>query len=360
MPLPRRSLAAAALVLVLAGGSLFWLRRPASPLGPELATPALALAYLEKVAPAQGKKLFFTPAALEFLPGDREALRKQAGEFDAAAQKPQAWRTLDRKERFDALLLTGSPAAFRPLLDHLRQSPDWTLVDLDPTSLIFRRSPATAWSPKDLEPLKAAFASRPKREQVLMRVQSADRLVAIGEPGPARELLDEAIKIDPSSSPAWTELACLHAAQGQWEKALETSERAVQCDKGYLPALAAKANALFAYGKFNEALALTRQLIEKEPGDGPNLYLHAKVTHAAHAYAEEIETLLKIISVAEARSMPTGTWRIFLAQAYGATGQAEPALAQFEAALKESTLSEKERAFAEKAIERIKSREPIL
>ncbi len=359
MKFPRLAVSAVVL-LAIAGGVFHICRRPAAPLSAELATPALAQAYLKSVMPDPGGKLFFTTPAVGFLPGSPEALQKQAVEFETAAQDPKAWRALDRKERFDALWLMGSPAGFRPLLDHLRPAADWKLTYIDPTSLVYRRSPATAWTPKDLEGLKATFASHSKAEQVTMRVQTAHRLAAIGELQAAKGLIDEAIALDAGSSPAWTELACWHAAQGQWDRALETSERALKNDKNYFPALAARANALFAHGKFNEALKLTRRLVADAPGDGPNLYLHAKVTHAAHAYTEEIETLLKIIGIAETRSMPTGTWRIFLAQAYGATGQAEPALEQFEAALKEPGLSAKERAFAEKAMERIRSREPIL
>ena len=254
----------------------------------------------------------------------------------------------------------GSPTGFRPLLDHLRQSADWRLTYLDPTSLIFRRVPAEEWSTKSLETLKNTFASHPKAEQVTMRVQTAHRLVAIGELATAKALLDEAIALDARSSPAWTELASLHATQGQWDKALETSQHAIKYGKSYAPALAAHANALFAHGKFNDALQLTRRLVAEAPNDGPTLYLHAKVTHAARAYKEEIETLRKIIETATTRSMPTGTWRIFLAQAYAATGEAELALEQFEEALKDSGLSAKEREFATKGMDRIRSREPIL
>jgi len=362
-----RLLALAAALSIAAGGAFVWLRRPELPLSVELATPSLALAQLgapasSSASPSSIGRLFYTRSAAAFLPAPAEAAarEKQVVEYETVLHDPKAWRALDRRERFEALLLTGSPAEFRPLLDHLRQAPDWKLTYVDATSFIFRRTPAVEWTPAALGTLKECFATHSRSEQVTMRVQTAHRLAAIGEYRPAKELLDEAEALDVRSTAVWTELASWHAAQGKWDESLEASEKAVKYGRNYPPALAAKANALFAHGKFNDALHLTRRLVEKAPEDGPTLYLHAKVTHAARAYAEEIETLQKIIAGAEARHMPTGTWRIFLAQAYGATGEAEPALEQFEKALKDPGLTERERSFAEKGIERIRSREPIL
>ncbi len=372
MRVPRFFLPALCILLLgAAGGAWVLHRRAAPPPGPELATPMLALAHLEHLGNL--KSLFYTPAATEFLQAHRrewgigdadpEALTRQ---FNAAAQDPKAWRALDRERRFDAVLLTGDPAGFRPLLDHLRKSPDWTLTLLDPTSFVFERAPVgTAWTAAEIEPLKALFKTHSTAEQVTMRVQVAHRLTAIGETGPAQALLAGALQLDPGSSPAWTETACNHAALGQWSLALETARRAVKADAHYLPALAAEANALLATGKFDEALAITRRLVVETPDDGENLVLHAKVTHAAHAYGEEIETLNKIISKAEDVSVAgsgnrlAGSWRIYLAQAYAADGQGEKSLDQFKTALKDPALTEQERAFAEKGIARLQSRTPI-
>lgn len=360
------AIAACLLLLGAIAGTFAWRRHHAAPPSPELATPMLAFAYLENQQLLRGKTLFFNAPAAGFLKTRWKALglagsgpEEPIARYEVTLHNPQAWRALDRKERFAAILLVGDPAEFRPLLEHLLQSPDWTLAYLDPTSLIFRRSPAPAWSVSDLAPLKERFKSHSRAEQVMMRVQSAHRLAAIEEISASKALLDEALRLDPQSGPAWTEVASQYAILGQWDRALDASEHAVKADKNYLPALAAKANALFAFGKFNDALALTRRLVVETPGDGQNLYLHAKVTHAAHAYTEEIEVLLKIIAISESNQMPTGSWRIYLAQAYAATGQGEPALAQFEAALKDPTLSDKERSFAEKGVNRLRNRTSV-
>ncbi len=357
---PRALFVSLALLLALAGAVavFFRFRRAEPPPSTELATPRLALDYL-KSFPPENKKLFFTGAASAFLPGSRELLAQRARENEACLWNPKAWRALDRRERFDALLLTGDPVGFRPLLEHLRQSTDWKLAWVDPTSLVFRRAPAPEWKPDDLKSLKAAFATHSRAEQGVMRVQTAHRLIAFAETAPAKALLDEATALNPRSGPAWAELASWYATQGRWDKALELSERALRYEKHYTPALTIRAEALFAYGKFDDALDLARHLLADAPSDGPTLYLHAKIAHAAHAYSEEIETLLKIVAMAESQKLPAGQWRLFLAQAYAATGQREAALEQFKAALKEPGITGREREFAEKGLERLQgSSEP--
>ena len=337
-------------ILILAIGAVFLFREPAP--SPELATPVIALRRLE---PLSGKSLYFTPVVTGLLKERRDA----ATEFEAVSQNPAAWRALDRRLRFSAVWLAGDPAAYRALLDHLRKSPDWTLSWLDHTGYIFEHSPARAWSRADLAGLLDVFQKHPVRERVAVRVQAAHRLMPVGENAAAKSLLDGAVALDKKSAPAWAELACLHASQGKWNDALAAADRALGLNKNYPPAAAAKANALYAFGKFNDALQLTRGLVEAAPQDGVNLALHARVAHAAHAFQEEIVALETIVRMSLAKALPVGTWRVFLAQAYAADGRATDALGQFEAAINEPGLPESERAFAEKGITRIKSRDPV-
>ncbi len=336
-------------------------RRATPPPSEELGTPRLAAEALGQT----GGVWFFTEAAAPWLEpqwaalglsGDPVALR---AEFANAVFDPKAWRQLDRKHRFTALLLVGDPATYRPLLDHLRQSPDWVLTHVDAQAITYRRAPSPAWSPTALEPLKARFANHPEAEQVTLRVQTAHRLLALEQRDTATALLEEALKIDPRSAPAWTGLALSNAAAGKWDRVLEQSQRALKEDKTYHPAQAVLAEAYFAHGKFNDALLLTRKLFERFPEDGATLRLHARIAHAANAHREEAQALEKIIALNEARRLPVGNWHIYLAQAYAASARPEDALATFETALKEPSLTEEERQFAEKAIERIRGRKPI-
>jgi len=352
------AIVAALLLLGLGGGAFWWWSRREVPLSPELATPKLVLEALREVAEGTPPvhSLFFTPAAIPFLkelPAAfvREKPEERAAAFASAAHHPGAWRALDRQYRFDVLWLMGDPAEYRPLLDHLRKSPDWVLTYLDPTSCLYRRRPATAWKAGALEEMKARFEPLPVRDRVLARVHLAQRLAALDEAEAARALLDEAIALDGDSCPAWTQLACHYGAVGRWDEALRASTRALEEDPDYPPALAAQANAFYAFGKFNEALRLTRRLVVATPEAGSALYLHARVTHAARAYTEEIEVLERIIAIAEANRLPAGSWYVYLGQAYAATGGGEAAVKAFRKALEDATLTRSEREFALKGLE---------
>ena len=360
-----RSLLFAIAILLIAMGGCYciWLiTRPPAPLSRELDTPKLSL---EQLAPSlHAKPLFFTLAAVPYL---KEHWQEWSGAFGsptplpeeiaaqctATLQFPRDWRALDRKWRFGALLLTGDPASFRPLLDHLRKSPDWTLTQLDPTSLVFERSPARAWATTNVAQLLAVFQTHSTQEQKLARILIAHRLMYLGEMPAAKTLLEEVLQGDPKSKEAWTELAGLHGMMSQWRESLAAAERALASDSRYRPAQLAQAHALYALERFDSALAVSRALYEQAPTDSSTLLLHAQVTHAAHAFVEEIDVLKKLIGLMQGVSQPVGSWQIYLGQAYASTGDKVMAEDQFKAALIDPGLSEAQRTFAQNALERL-------
>ena len=375
-----RPLSAAAVALLLIVGGIFWALKQSAPsaLSPPLTTPKLAL---EGLVPVRGKPLFFTPAAGSFLKehwgewgftGTDSTLASSEGtasptlSFDEAAREneavfdnPKAWRALDRKRRFAAVLLCGEPATFRALLEHLSQSADWVLTDADPTSIVFQRAPAVAWTAEKSGRVRSQFARSSPSEQSLAFAQLAHRLQALGFLTEAEGFLKEALAKDSKSATALAGMAGLCAARFQWQEALKWTETALRIDSAFTPALATKANALLATGRANDALEVTEQLLKRQTEDGALLALHARVAHQARAHGKEIEALVKIIATSEKRGLPTGGWRVYLAQAYAANAQAEAALEQFERALKEPDITDSQRGFARKGIERIKDRKPI-
>jgi len=358
------------ILITIGGGYWVWvLTRPPEPLSPELETPKIAM---EQIDPSRrAKPLFFTIAALPYM---KEHWAEWSGAFrlptplpeeiavpcDATLQSPSDWRALDRKWRFGALLLMGDPANFRPLLDYLRKSPDWTLTQIDPTSLVFERSPARAWTTANLPQLLAVFQTHSATEQKMARIWIAHRLMYLGEMPTARMLLDEVIKMDGQFPQGWTELAQLHGMQGKWEEALSAAERALSFDNHFRPAQMVQAHALYALGKFNRALDITRELYQAAPADLPTLLLHAKASHEAHAFVEEIDVLQRMIALLQGNSQPVGAWQIYLGQAYAATGYNTLAVDQFKTALQDINLSETQRAFVQKALERLESKGDLL
>jgi len=80
--------------------------------------------------------------------------------------------------KFDALLLVGDPSEYKPLLDHLVETKDWTLRYVDHTSMVFRRDSGKAWEIADFAPVRARFAKGRERDLAEVLAQTAIRLLA--------------------------------------------------------------------------------------------------------------------------------------------------------------------------------------
>ncbi|MEI6561614.1 MAG: hypothetical protein WCO68_05960 [Verrucomicrobiota bacterium] len=367
-----RSFLFVTVVLLVTVGGAYWLvnlTRPPEPLSPELGTPKLSL---EQIPPSQhSKPLFFTMAALPYVKEHWEEWGKAfhsptllaeeiAVPCEAALQSIENWNVLDRKWRFGTLLLMGDPAYFRPLLEYLRKSPEWTLTRLDPTSLVFERAPARAWTTADLPQLLDCFQTHSAVEQKTARILIAHRLMYLKEAPTARKLLEEVLKLEPQSQQAWTEMAQLHGMQGEWRESLTAAERALACGGRYRPAQMAQAQALYSLGALEKALTVTRNLYQAAPADLPTLLLHAKTTHAAHAFIEEIDVLQRMVALLEANSQPVGPWQVYLGQAYASAGNGLLAQELFKAALKDETLSDTQRAYVQQFLDRMDSKNDLL
>ena len=331
-------------------------RRATAP-GAQLTTPMLAIDALT------AKSLYYNAAARPWLlarrpdllqPEDKDARSERVRSFVQAVQNPKLFRQLDRRNRFDALLLVGDPSQNRPLLEHLLQTKDWTLTYLDHTSLVFKRDVARAWQPRDLATVRQQFTS--DHEQAIFLAQAAGKMLAIRMVEPAKTVLDEAEKLDPKVAEVWNGLAVYRMDRGEWSQALEQVDRALALERDSLSALATKTQILYSTKKLPEALALSTRLIAARPDDPGLLFYHAKIAHDRRAFREEIDALEHLVAVAEQEAQPTSGYRIYLAQAYAADGQAEPSIEQFNRALADPDLSKEQRTFAEKTLAQIKSR----
>ena len=271
-----------------------------------------------------------------------------------AVQDPKLFRQLDRQLRFDAVLLVGEPAQARPLIEHLLDTKDWVLTYLDHTSLLFKRGAAEAWRATALRPFEAQFPHAGERARFL--ALAATKLLAVRMPDEAKEVLIRAESLDSRAPEVWSGFAALHMARGEWVAALEKANQALKLDKDSLSALAVKTQTLYATRKFSEALPLSGQLIKRQPNDPALLFYHARIAHDARAYRTEIEALTKLIDLAERNDRPVSGYRIYLAQAYAADGQAEPAIAEFARVLSDPKLSKEQRRFAEETLAQVKSR----
>ena len=313
----------------------------------------------------ESKSLYMNNAAREALlaikpdllsAGDKDARSEHARMSARAVQDPKLWRQLDRKNRFDAILLMGDPASYQPLLTHLLDTKDWKLTFLDQDILLFKRPPCAEWNENDLAALMNTLSKRAAPERVKMLVQLAGKLVSVDRASLAKPCLDEALALDDKSPEVWTALALYHAKLARWNEALDKAERALGLDADYQPAMAAKAQLLLGMNRCNEALPLSQKLARLSPRDPATLYLHAKIAHGAHYYSEEIETLKVLVDLAGKAGQSAAGYRIYLGQAYASDSQAEPALEQFEKALADPEISVEQRSFVKEFIRRIKSR----
>ncbi|MDB6175265.1 MAG: hypothetical protein JWL59_4576 [Chthoniobacteraceae bacterium] len=346
------------LFLAIVAVAFLSLRGKKAPPSRELSTPVFALNVLGSHSlyfngPARPWLLAGKPDLLTAEDKDEKSERSRA--FAQAVQSPPLFRQLDRRYRFDTLLIVGDPSQSRPLLEHLMETRDWVLVYLDHTSLIFKRSPAPAWDPRQLQELRAKFAAS-KNEEATFLAQAAIKMLAMRLSQPAKEILDEAEKLDPKAIDVWSALAIYRTNRGEWALAMANADRALALDKDFLPALAAKTQIYYSTHRFDEALTLCTRLLAARPDDPGLLFYKAKIAHERHAYKDEVAVLQKLIALAEAESRPSSGYRIYLGQAHAAQSEAEPAIEQFSRALKDPDLPKEQREFAAELLAQIKKR----
>lgn len=310
----------------------FLLHGPARPADPELSQPVLAQQAM------QAKNAFTVEHSKQYLD---------------AAQNPDEWRKLDRSAHFDAVILTGDPATYRPLLDHLLHAHDWTLVYLDHTSFGFKRAPIAGWDAASLKDLEARFENRPVQERVDFLVQLAGKLMCVDEEVAARRLLEQAVKLDEHSAPAWSQLAAYFAQSSLWGPALQDAENALKTSPDYPPALQVKMQVLLAMNRADDALPVARQVLKADPQNPQILYQFAEVAHQAHDYQGEIAALRNLVDMAAQAKRPAAGYRIYLGQAYSRNGQRIEALEQFQQALDSGELSAEQVDYAKEAVRRL-------
>jgi tetratricopeptide (TPR) repeat protein len=353
------TLAGGALIALLIVLAVLWGWGAFGRRDPLLDSPRLALEGL------QAKSLYYSGKARSWLLSlrpdllsaeDRDADSAKSRALPQAVLVPKLFRQLDRQYRFDALLLMGDPSEYRPLLDHLVATGDFTLRYVDNTSMVFRRDGGRVWELGDFAAVRAHFAKARAKDQAEVLAQTALKLMAMKKVDAAKALLDDAEKLSSREPHVANALATYYLEKGKWREASEQVDRALSSDSDFLPALATKTQLLYGTRQFSEAYELSKQLVERMPDDPNLLFYHAKIAHEAHAYQTEVATLGKLIAQADSLGLPTGGYRLYLGQAYASMGEAEKAVDAFMLALNDPDLPADQRAFARENIARIKQR----
>jgi len=337
-------------VLTLGFGILMVVRGHREGVDPRLEHETLAIAQLKDV-----RYLFFSPSSHADLAAARPDLVAGVDEraFARAVQAPAEFRALDHERQFEALLLSGDPTTYEPLLHHLEDSRDFVLTWLDASTLIFRRYGAPSWTEADLGAEAAEFQGQ-NRARFL--AGAATRLIAIGQLAMAKRALDEAAPLGGQVPEYWTAEALYDGEIKKWKDALDALDRALSLEPDFTPALTTKAQILFGSRRFDEALAISDQVVGRYPDDPSMLFLHAMIAHEAHSYDREIAALKHLIELAEAQGESTTGYRIYLGQAYAETGDAMPSLIEFKKAIAAPDISPEQRKFAQDCIDKIGDR----
>lgn len=341
-------LAFAGLVLLnLVFGIVVLVRAHHDPVDPRLAGEQLAIAHLKDV-----HYLFFSPGSHADLLAARPDLVSAADEhsFAQGVQLPPVFRALDHQRQFDAVLLSGDPTTYKPLLKAFADDKDFVLTWLDNANLIFRRPGAQHWTEADLNVTAAQFRGE---NQARFLAGAATRLIAIGQLQMARRALDTAQPNASSIPDYWTALALYDGEIAHWPDALSSLDRALALDPGFTPALTTKAQILFGARRFDEALDISDQVVAQHPDDPSMLFFHATLAHQAHSYDREIAALKHLIDLADAQGQSTTGYRIYLGQAYAETGEGMLSLIQFQTAVNAPDISPAQRDFALDCIAKI-------
>jgi tetratricopeptide (TPR) repeat protein len=309
-------------------------------LDPRLTGEQLAIAQLK-----DAHYVFYSPGSHADLAAARPDLVTGVDEraFARGLQVPDSFRALDHARQFDAVLLSGDPTTYKPLLQHFSDTRDWVLTWLDNANLIFRRVGATPWKEVDLNTTTAQF-TRSNKSRFL--AGAATRLIAIGQLPMAKRALDAAAPYGVRLPEYWTAVALYDGEIARWADAVAALDKALAIDPDYTPALTTKAQILFGARRYEEAMAITDKVVEEHPDDPSMLFLHATIAHQAHSYDREIAALRHLIELAEAQGQSTTGYRIYLGQAYAEHGEAMQSLIQFKAALDAPDISQAQKEFA--------------
>jgi tetratricopeptide (TPR) repeat protein len=219
--------------------------------------------------------------------------------------------------------------------------------------MVLRRDATAPWTVADLAALRARFTT--PEEQATVLGLTAVKLIALRMLEPARKLLDEAILLNPRSPDVCNSLALLHMARGEWVPALKAAERALREDSDFLPALAARR-------RFFSPAGITRERMTS-----PSSSSHAgQMTQGCFFTTRRLRMrrtrivrkrdAAELIALAEANGHARNGYRLYLAQAHAAAGEAQPSIEQFQRVLADATISKEQRVFAEETLAQIRSR----
>ncbi|GAB4164457.1 MAG: hypothetical protein Fur0032_00360 [Terrimicrobiaceae bacterium] len=291
-----------------------------------------------------GSKAYLSPTAalLSGLEGEKADLEVSS----RLARDPVEWRREARRSGWSAVVLAGSPAEYRQLLDHLVESPDWRLAAIRPGGFLYLRDGQLSCALPDID----GFDAGSRRATARSLARLSEKFEAIRNVGAARKAILRALELAPKDIEVLIHAAHFAAARERWHDVEEYAGDALGVRPGdphasYLMALAALESG---------DLTLARDAVDRAASrsrDRSVLMLKARICRAQRDFLSEAETLRGLVAMYPAGSVARVEALVFLGQAWASAGQAPLALEAYREALDSDGLPPEQRADVEESVQ---------
>jgi hypothetical protein len=289
-------------------------------------------------------------------------------EINSLLQEPVLWRQHQQVKPAQAVILSGRTEEFAPLLRHLQQSPDWALAEVSPHGLIFY--PTSSIS--RLRPERSGHAIKLQEDQITRTFSpdaSAQTLASaaarqalshaqVEQYGAARRLIEAAKQLAPEHPEILAISAAFLAQRSQWPEAANEAEAALAINPNLPAAWQVLLQSQLAMQQPRLAGNSARQLEASAGQDDFSWFLIARAANEANDPSLEVRALEKLVSLSNARQLPTGPYLIYLGQAQARLGLADAAIASWTSALESQELSQDQTKQVADLLEQLKATTP--
>jgi Flp pilus assembly protein TadD len=260
--------------------------------------------------------------------------REFVDQYRAAMRDPEMWESWMRERDVSVVFLQYGTGDDAVLVQHLAQSPDWTLRYFDHAACIFVHGSAV-WPDADALCLRA--------REVADRVADADKydwgramatmgnfLMTCGKTEAAARLFNDAIAVNPRISEAWMNLGVIERDRGHFDRAVELADELVARNPYYYQAQLLRAEILAARGDVAGAVKEVGHVLWRAPHSGQALFIRAQLAVRQGDRTAAIAALERITS--ENVEDQTVYW--FLARLLMSAGKTNEAVAAYENCLR--------------------------
>lgn len=311
---------------------------------------------LMKSLPSNRGEIYTNPSARQsmILYGKAIGLRPPPVEASAACRSPTAWRAAMRERGWSVVLLAGPVTEYRPLLEHLRNSPDWKLGFIANSGWVFFREPG----PDAPLPSAESIDLGSSRETAIYLAQLSERYEAMQETPQARAAIERAMELAPRDPTVLLYSARFAAARRKWGDVVSRCDAALRAGSKDPGVHGLSAHARLESGDPAAARESATAALRMSPQDLDTLFLMARIFRAENDFGGEARVLEKAVSVAQGAGIPEAGFLVFLGQSYARAGNAPGAIKSYRAALASGQLGSEQSEAVREALELVEARSP--